>query len=203
MYRALPYARTSLPSFAIAFTLVLAGCATQPELAASSSSNAREEIYVLRSVREPQPSNAGWCTQERTGFAPLPADADRKFSFWSVQTQPSDGRIVNAKANLASSVRVCFGASAERAVSNFYGEGTIGGMPYIGTGDCRLVAADTPEKGLVLLRCVLSLKGLPAPYVGGMLVTSTIGSKAALGDETDPPGYTQSSIATIRLWKAR
>lgn len=203
MYRALPCARFRLPSLAIAFTLLLAGCATQQGLTPTSSSNAREEIYVLRSIREPQPSNAGWCTQERTGFAPLPADADRKFSFWAVQTQPSDGRIINAKANLASSVRVCFGATADRSVTNFYGEGTIGAVPYVGTGDCRLVAADTPEKGLVLLRCVLSLKGLPAPYVGGMLVTSTIGSKAALGDETDPPGYTQSSIATIRLWKVR
>jgi hypothetical protein len=28
-------------------------------------------------------------------------------------------------------------------------------------------------------------------------------SKAGFGGETDPPGYTQASIATIRLWKAR
>src|SRR5688500_5287924 len=101
MHRPLPYARSSLPSFAIAFTLLISGCATQQGLTPSNSSNAREDIFVLRSVREPQPSNTGWCTQERTGFAPLPADADRKFSFWAVQTQPSDGRIVNAKANLA------------------------------------------------------------------------------------------------------
>jgi hypothetical protein len=186
-----------------ALALSLTGCATQRAPTPNDSSSAREEIYVLRSIREPQSSTGDWCTHERTGFVPLPTDADRKFSFWTVETRPSDGRVVNAKTTRASEVRVCFGPTADRTVSNFYGEGTIGGMPYVGTGDCRLVGADVPEKGLVLLRCVLTLRGLPSPYVGGMLVTSTIGSKAALGDATDPPGYTQSSIATIRLWKAR
>jgi len=186
-----------------ALALSLTGCATQQAPTPGDSPGAREEIYVLRSIREPQSSTGDWCTQERTGFAPLPTDADRKFSFWTVETRSSDGRVVNARASRASEVRVCFGSTADRAVSNFYGEGTIGGMPYVGTGDCRLVGADVPEKGLVLLRCVLTLRGLPPPYVGGMLVTSTIGSKAALGDATDPPGYTQSSIATVRLWKAR
>jgi hypothetical protein len=27
-------------------------------------------------------------------------------------------------------------------------------------------------------------------------------SKAAFGGDTDPPGYTQASIATIRLWRS-
>jgi len=202
MFRALLRTASSLSLLFFLPALLLAGCAMKQVAAPSSLLNAREEIYVLRSIREPQPSNSGWCTQERTGFAPLPVDADRKFTFWAVQTQPSDGKVVNAKANRATEVRVCFGPTNDRSVTNFYGEGTIGGMPYVGAGDCRMVAADTPEKGLVLLRCVLTLRGLPAPYVGGMLVTSTMGSKVALGDETDPPGYTQSSIATIRLWKA-
>jgi hypothetical protein len=52
-------------------------------------------------------------------------------------------------------------------------------------------------------RCFMELSGLPAPYVGGQLTTNTVGSRNALGDRTDPPGYTQPSIATIRLWKRR
>lgn len=195
-------ASARVPLLAV-LALALAGCATPQATGSLDSSNTREEIFVLRSIREAQPASGDWCTQERTGFAPLPTDADRRFTFWSVQTHPGDGRVVNAKANRTSEVRVCFGPTPDRTVSNFYGEGTIGGMPYVGNGDCRLVAADTPEKGLVLLRCVLTLRGLPPPYVGGMLVTSTIGSKAALGEVTDPPGYTQSSIATVRLWKAK
>ena len=53
------------------------------------------------------------------------------------------------------------------------------------------------------VRCQLVLDGLPAPNVGGLLTTNTITSKAGFGDETNPPGYTQASIATIRLWKSR
>jgi hypothetical protein len=41
---------------------------------------------------------------------------------------------------------------------------------------------------------------LTAPYVGGVLTTNAVTSQAAFGSEIDPPGYTQASIATIRLW---
>lgn len=42
-----------------------------------------------------------------------------------------------------------------------------------------------------------------APYVGGLLTTNTLTSRAAFGGDSDPPGYTQASIATIRLWKGK
>jgi hypothetical protein len=187
----------------VVFTLLLTGCAAHQGSLPASASDSREEIYVLRSIREQHVSSVEWCSQDRTGFAPLPADAERMFSLWSVQTHPGDGTIVNAKVNRVAEGRTCFGPTADRSVLNFYAEGKIGGTPYVGAGDCRIVAVDSPEKGLVLLRCVLTLRGLPPPYVGGMLTSNTIGSKAALGGETDPPGYTQNSIATIRLWKSR
>ena len=62
---------------------------------------------------------------------------------------------------------------------------------------------DFPESGLFPVRCHLILSGLPAPYVGGLLTTNTMTTKAAFGGDSDPAGYTQASIATIRLWKAR
>jgi hypothetical protein len=188
-------------AFALFVSLFFAGCATPQGTTPSTLSNAREEIYVLRSIREQHVSSNEWCSQDRTGFAPLPKDADRKLSFWTVRTDPSDGKIVDAKANRSDDVRVCFGATSDRSVLNFYGEGTLGGKPYNGSGDCRVVAGDSPEKGMAVLRCFLTLRGLPAPYVGGLMLTSTIGSRAMLGGESDPPGYIQSSIATIRLWK--
>jgi len=166
------------------------------------SQSAREEIYVLRSIPEQYTPNPEWCSRERTGFA-LPANAERLFSLWSVQTQSTDGKVVNAMANRAADGHTCFGPTADRSVLNFYAEGKIGSISYVGSGDCRIVAVDTPEKGLTPLRCVLILRGLPEPYVGGMLISNTIASKAALGSETDPPGYIQSSIATIRPWKSR
>jgi hypothetical protein len=62
---------------------------------------------------------------------------------------------------------------------------------------------DFPESGLVAVRCHLVLSGLPAPFVGGLLTTNTLTSRAAFGGASDPAGYTQASIATMRLWKAR
>jgi hypothetical protein len=62
---------------------------------------------------------------------------------------------------------------------------------------------DFPETGLFPVRCQLILSGLPAPFVGGLLTTNTMTSAASFGGETEPLGYTQASIATIRLWKAR
>ena len=62
---------------------------------------------------------------------------------------------------------------------------------------------NVPEPGLFPVRCQLILSGLPAPFVGGLLTTNTMTSGAPFGGETDPPGYTQASIATIRLWKAK
>jgi hypothetical protein len=54
-----------------------------------------------------------------------------------------------------------------------------------------------------LFACQLDLTGLPPEYVGGQLTTNTLQSRTTLGSDTDPPGYTQPSIATIRLWKKR
>jgi hypothetical protein len=36
---------------------------------------------------------------------------------------------------------------------------------------------------------------------GGFLATSTITSRATVGENTEPPGHVQASIATIRLWR--
>jgi hypothetical protein len=62
---------------------------------------------------------------------------------------------------------------------------------------------DFPEQGLRLFRCFLDLSGLPEQYVGGHLTTNTVGSKQNIGAVSEPPGYVQPSIATVRLWKKR
>ncbi len=62
---------------------------------------------------------------------------------------------------------------------------------------------DFPESRLFPVRCQLLLSGLPSPYVGGLLTTNTMTSAAAFGGDTEPPGYTQASIATIRLWRRK
>jgi hypothetical protein len=79
----------------------------------------------------------------------------------------------------------------------------LGAIAFRGRGECLALGIDVPEAGLFPVRCQLLLSDLPAPYVGGLLTTNTITSKAPFGGETDPSGYTQASIATIRLWKTR
>jgi len=160
-----------------------------------------EEIYVLRSVREQREPAADWCSATKTGFEPFPADAERFFSFWSLRTE--GGKVIDAKASRVAELRGCFGATAERARQRFYAEIKLGSLSFHGTGECLALAVDFPEAGLFPVRCQLVLSGLPAPYVGGLLTTNTLTSKAPFGPGSDPPGYTQASIATIRLWKTR
>jgi len=170
---------------------------------ASAADPALEEIYVLRSIHEQHATTPDWCAASRTGFEPFPKDAERFFSFWSVRSQPGDGKIVDAKQERAAELRACFGPTSERARQNFYAEVRLGSLSFRGIGECLALAVNFPENGLFPVRCQLVLSGMPAPYVGGLLTTNTMTSKAAFGGETDPPGYTQASIATIRLWKAR
>ncbi len=139
----------------------------------------------------------------KPGFDPFPKDAERFFSFWTVGTNLADGKVVQTKGTRAAELRACFGPTAEPALQNFYAEIKLGAISFRGNGECRAVKVDFPEAGLFPVRCQLVLSGLPAPYVGGLLTTNTLTSKASFGGETDPPGYTQASIATIRLWKAK
>jgi hypothetical protein len=163
----------------------------------------QEEIYILRSIREQREPAASWCSSAKTGFEPFPADAERFFSFWSLRLRPEDGRVIQTKDTHVADLHACFGATSERARQNFYAEVKLGSISFRGNGECLAIKIDFPEVGLFPVRCQLVLSGLPAPYVGGLLTTNTVTSRAAFGGDTDPPGYTQASIATIRLWKSK
>jgi len=193
--------RRAVAAIIAACTMLVSCAAKAPR--ASAPDSALEEIYVLRSIREPRASTSDTCAASRTGFDPFPADAERYFSFWSVRARAEDGRVVDAKQARVAELRGCFGATDDRARQNFYAEIELGAISFRGKGECLALGIDVPEAGLFPVRCQLVLTGLPAPFVGGLLTTNTLTSKAAFGGDTDPPGYTQASIATIRLWKAR
>jgi hypothetical protein len=186
-------------SFVAALTQ-LSGCMASPGNQGAARS-ASEAIYILRSIREEKAPAVGWCALSKTGFEPFATDAERFFSFWSVSSRPEDGRIVDAKRKQVAQLRACFGATPERARQNFYAEIELGGMSFHGSGECLALMTDFPQAGLFPVRCQLVLSGLPAPFVGGLLTTNTLTSTARFGGATDPPGYTQASIATIRLWR--
>lgn len=184
--------------------MLLCVCATLSNNAAAAGPEAAlEDIYILRSIREPREPAADWCSPVRTGFEPFAKDAERFFSFWTVGLQPTSGKIVQSKDSRAAELRACFGPTGELALQNFYAEIKLGSISFRGNGECRAVKVDFPQAGLFPVRCQLILSELPAPYIGGLLTTNTMTSNAAFGGDTEPPGYTQASIATIRLWKSK
>ena len=95
----------------------------------------------------------------------------------------------------------CFGPTIG-GIRKIYAELTIGSKTFIATGECRQ-KSDFPERGINEFHCSADLSSSDDQYVGGLLTTSSIASLKEMGPETDPPGYTQSSIATIRVWKKR
>ena len=182
--------------------VVLVSAAVTPSGAAEPAAGL-EEITILRSIREPHQPADGWCSSSKTGFEPLPKDAERFYSFWSLRLRPEDGRVIETKDTRVAELRGCFGATAEPPRQNFYAEITLGSLSFRGNGECLALRIDFPQPGLFPVRCQLVLSGLPEPFVGGVLTTNTITSGAAFGGETLPAGYTQASIATIRLWKSQ
>jgi hypothetical protein len=182
--------------------VTMLACAARADDAATPTVGL-EDIYILRSIREQHEPVADWCSSAKTGFEPFAKDAERFFSFWSVRSRPEDGKVVDAKSARVAELHACLGPTGEPALQNFYAEIKLGSISFRGNGECRAVKVDFPEAGLFPVRCQLILSGLPPPYVGGLLTTNTLTSKAAFGGDTDPSGYTQASIATIRLWKAK
>ena len=158
-----------------------------------------EEIYVARSLREARGQPTAFCAPGRTGFGA--ASVEDRYSFWSVAVRGVDARITDARVQQVGDLRACFGPLEGGGGSFFYAEGTLAGVPFTGRGDCRGSPARSPREGIGITRCYMDLDRLPDDYASGRLTTNTINSRAALGDPSDPPGFTQPSIATVRLWR--
>ena len=160
-----------------------------------------EEIYIARSVRESRVAPTKYCAQTKTGFN---SDYfEDQYTFRSTATRASDGRMVEANIKTIGSGHGCFGRTADPAILSFYLDLQLGHTALRGIGDCRQAKSDFPEQGLIALHCFLNLSDPLGRYVGGQLTTNSIKSLKDVGLETDPLGYTQPSIATIRLWKKR
>jgi hypothetical protein len=160
-----------------------------------------EEIVILRSLRLSRITPTDFCAPSRTGFSA--ATAEDRYDFKAVATDAASGKVTNANGMRAGTLHACFSPTSDSLIQNFYAEGEVGGVPLVGRGQCRMTKRDFPEAGIWLFTCQLDLAGLPPAYVGGQLTTNTLASRTLLGEDTDPPGYTQPSIATVRLWKQR
>ncbi len=159
-----------------------------------------EEIYIARSVRESRIAPTDFCATVKTGFLPIYED---QYSFRSISSRPSDGRVTNSNVKTIANGHACVGKTANPALFTFYMELQLGRAAVNWNGECRQTKSDFPEKRAGVMHCILNLVDAHDPWVGGQLTTNTLTSRNSLGTATDPPGYTQASIATIRLWKQR
>jgi hypothetical protein len=126
-----------------------------------------------------------------------------QYTFRSIATRPEDGRILDVDVKPAGTIHACFGRMADANVLQLYGEFAVHGITGKAFGPCHMTKSDFPEKGIRLFGCIFELYELPVPYVGGQLTTNSVTSPKLFGIQSEPPGYTQVSIATIRLWKKR
>ena len=166
----------------------------------STSDGGVEAIYMIRSIRESRVTATKFCAQTKTGFS---ARFEDQYTFRSITTRPTDGLLINTNANTVASLHACYGPTSDPTTFNFYAEGVLGKVPFTGTGDCRILKQEFPEPGILASRCFLELRDLPTGYAGGLLTSNTVFSRNLIGENSDPPGYTQPSIATVRLWKRR
>jgi hypothetical protein len=186
--------------FAASIAIALAILAARSPVGAQTAARPQpvEEIYVARSVRIDEVKATSFCAPARSGFK---ADLEDRYEFRA--TSVTDGRMLDAYGKKIGSGRGCFGPTGDPTALKFYLELQLGTVAVKGIGDCRQTQADFPEPGLRPYRCYLVLSDPTGRYVGGQLTTNTMRSRKLLGPDSDPAGYAQPSIATIRLWKKR
>ena len=169
--------------------------------ATAQAADSVEDIYIARSLRVSRVPPTAYCALERTGFEN--AGIEDHYNFQSVSARVSDGLITNGNVSTIGTLHACFGPTSDPLTSNFYAEGALGSVSFTGKGECRMAKKDFPEPGLNVYRCFLEIRNLPGDYVAGQLTTNTVTSRQSIGEVSDPPGYIQPSIATVRLWKKR
>ena len=180
---------------------IFVGLLATPAVGADDEIGQVEEIYVVRSLRFAREKPTSNCAEERTGF-PNVLGEDR-FTLQSLKLDPATGKVSDSNVATVGNLIGCIGRTSDPANFNFYVEGALGDVKFNGKGECLPARKDFPEAGLNMIRCFVDLANLPQQYIGGHLTSNTINSRRMVGLASDPPGYVQPSIATIRLWKAR
>ncbi len=190
---------TLLASVLIALTLeqaVLGAPASAAAPNATRSPDAVEEILIARSLRLARGAPTELCAAARTGFK---ADYEDRYEFRAPVIV--GGHMTDTMGTKAGAGRGCLDSVTNAAVANFYLYLQLGEVALRGRGDCRRGGTDFPQTGLTTYRCYVELSDPSGRYAGGLLTTNTMTSRNVLGAASDPAGYTQPSIATIRLWK--
>jgi hypothetical protein len=185
----------------LVFVLVAFGAVAGASAWAQQPTVDVETIYIARSVRLSRVAPTDFCAESHTGF-PTPAIEDQ-YDFKAVASRSTDGIVTNAAGPTVGQLHACFGRISDARTVTFYAEGHLNGVHFTGRGDCRSAARKIPEPGITAWHCYLELTDLSGGFSAGLLTTNTVTSREVLGLVSDPAGYAQPSIATVRLWRKR
>jgi hypothetical protein len=167
--------------------------------AQSSAATSVEDVYVFRTIltrRLTGPDAVAYCAS-RVAFTP---SANSYLDLVSVGTRAGDGLITQNRLKVIGRLVTCTGTTSNPNVSNFYGEGEIGGVRFRGDGDCTRYEG-APAVGATSLRCYNRAAVLNAGYSGGLLISNTIAPPDFPATGVVPAGYLATSVAVARFWK--
>lgn len=186
----------------LASATLLLGCSTpripQSSKAGGGISQGIEDIFVFRTLRIARSAPDAFCAESTTGFKASVMD---RYTLRAVVTRASDGRVVDAAGREVGTMLSCFGKTPGADDVSFYSVGVLAGVVVTGKGKCTTIADNVPEPGITSVRCFQTLSNLSQPYIAGVATSNTVASRELIGDHSDPAGYTQLSIVTIRLWR--
>src|SRR5215468_12027629 len=155
-----------------------------------------EDVIIARSLRTSRNTGANvtaGCAASITGFT---ATIEDIFEMYSVNLS-NQGVVIDDAWYKTGDLHVCLAPTAPGStVLNFWTDGTLTGVSFHAIGTCTERFRNFPETGLRMFSCYQDLKNLSGGYIGGTLTTNTISSLQLIGEESNPPGYTQASIAT-------
>lgn len=158
----------------------------------------REEIYVAKALRVTRVNPTEYCKRAGDDFE---ATAEDTYDFFSIALSDSDGRATNTNVRKIGDLRACFGRSPTSDMIKFFSEGKLNDKNFKGNGACMVMKSISPAEGITPSRCHLELTNFSSEYIGGLLTSNAINTKAMTGEVSDPPGYTITSIFTVRLWR--
>lgn len=177
---------------------VVSGCGLlpggpEPEVAATTT--AREEIYVFRTHRTSRTlGETAACNA-----APFTSRQEDYYELYAVRVDDETGLITDTRAAPVPGFTACLGEVSPEGVFPMYAIGEIAGHGgYTGLNTCRIAGIDRPADGSFVLNCAGDLQETPEGYSDGFLTSSTLSPR---GEGADVPGYTATSIVTLRLWK--
>lgn len=184
--------RTIAPALAV---LALAAAPAAPAAAQTAAQTTdAEDIFILRTKRvESAPGPAPDCER-----APFPVRQRDVYQLYSMGGDAGTGLVTDPMAAPAHVFVACLGAFGEDGAFDMYSIGDMNGG-YAGANRCVIEAANDPTPGSLLIHCSGRMETAPEGYVGGYMTSSTL---APAGGAEDVPGYTTTSIVTMRLWRA-